>query len=156
MEKSKINSKTFLFELLEYQYGYIGWCIGNDKKDEAKEYLIFAENNLDIIENLGGNESIIWSYKSAFIGFEIGITPSKAPFIGAKSQNLSIKAMNKGSHIPIVLINYGKFLVHTPSLFGGNKDDAIKVFLNAKKYMELHSEQTNKNWLYLDLIINVV
>ena len=26
-------------ELVNYQYGYIGWCIGNERYDEANKYL---------------------------------------------------------------------------------------------------------------------
>lgn len=153
METIKINSNNYLMELIEYQYGYIVWCLGNDKESEANNYLKLIKSNLEKVEELGGeNESIILSYKSAFVGFEIRISMYKAPFIARKSSNYSEKAMNKGSQIPIVLINYGNLLLNSPSIYGGDKEKAIQIFLRAKKQFELTPELTNDNWLYLYLL----
>lgn len=152
MEQNKINSTEYLLELVEYQYGYIAWCIGNDKKNEGNIYLQSAIENLQKAEELGADQAIINSYKSAFVGFEIGISPPKAPFIGKKSVEYSEKAMETGSQMPIVLINYGNLLAHMPGFMGGDKEEAIVNFIKAKKIMENNSFQTKHNWLYLNLL----
>ncbi len=152
MEKKKIISESYLLELVEFQYGYIAWCLGNDKKNEADDYLQRAINNLNKAEEIGANKAVVLSYKSAFVGFEIAISPPKAPFIGKKSLNYSKDAMKENDFIPIVLINYGNVLFHTPGFYGGDKNEAVKMFLKAKKNMESGSYNLKKDWLYLNLL----
>jgi len=151
MEKKKIISESYLLELVEFQYGYIAWCLGNDKKSEAEDYLQIATENLNKAEEIGANKAIVLSYKSAFVGFEIAISPPKAPFIGKKSLNYSKDAIKENSNIPIVLINYGNVLFHTPGFYGGDKNEAINMFLDAKKKLESGSYNLKKDWLYLNL-----
>ena len=53
MENSKNMGSGAILELVNYQYGYIAWCMGEDNKKEARDYLELAEKNLDILENRG-------------------------------------------------------------------------------------------------------
>ncbi|MDP4273484.1 MAG: hypothetical protein Q8907_04320, partial [Bacteroidota bacterium] len=78
------NDKVFL-DLINYQYGYIAWCIGSNKTNEAKKYLKKATGNLEKLELKNYNESMLYAYKAAFVGFEIGLAKYKAPFIGMNS-----------------------------------------------------------------------
>ena len=39
MESKPDKSEIFILELVNYQYGYIGWCLENDDKVQAKKYL---------------------------------------------------------------------------------------------------------------------
>jgi hypothetical protein len=53
MDRMNLETKRdndFLLELLNYQYGYIGWCIGNKENEQAKKYLSLAEKNIEILE----------------------------------------------------------------------------------------------------------
>ena len=44
------NKNTeLLLELVNYQYGFIGWCVGTKEYSDAKKYLSQAEENLDIL-----------------------------------------------------------------------------------------------------------
>ena len=36
MQQETNQSDESLLELINYQYGYIGWCLGNDEKKQAK------------------------------------------------------------------------------------------------------------------------
>ncbi len=151
-EKEKKQTIDYLMELVNYQYGYIAYCIGVDKDDEAEKYLELAESNLKKAETLGAKKEIIYSYKSAFIGFEIGLSPYKAPIIGFNSLDYSEKALKLNSQSPIVLINYANVMYYMPSVFGGDKNMAIKKLLEAKKIMEADSTLVKSNWLYLNLL----
>ena len=46
MKNVNNNNPDYLLELVNYQYGYVAWCIGNNKNDEAKKYLDQAEKNI--------------------------------------------------------------------------------------------------------------
>ena len=74
------------WQLLEYQYGYIAWAISKKKtmKREADDYLEVAKVNLSDLVQLSGKTSLSNAYNAAFVAYEIGITPFKAPFIGLK------------------------------------------------------------------------
>ena len=74
-----------MLELVNYQYGYIGYCLGFDKKDEARNIPECAQKNLNILENNKYYLSVINAYKSAFYGFRIGLNPITAPVNGLKS-----------------------------------------------------------------------
>jgi hypothetical protein len=47
MDAIQNKSDELLLELVNYQYGYIGYCLGFDKKEEAKKYLSIALKNID-------------------------------------------------------------------------------------------------------------
>jgi hypothetical protein len=59
------NNPDYLLELVNYQYGYIAWCIGNNKNDEAKKYLDQAEKNIAILSQNSKFQSIVNSYRAA-------------------------------------------------------------------------------------------
>lgn len=151
-EKDKKQTVDYLMELINYQYGYIAYNIGVDNDDEAEKYLTLAQANLTKAESLGAKKELIYTYKSAFIGFEIGMSPYKAPIIGFNSLDYSEKALKLNPKSPIVLINYANVMYYMPSMFGGDKNVAINKMLDAKKIMEADSTQIKGNWLYLNLL----
>ena len=72
-------------ELLNYEYGYIGWCIGNKKTAEARKYIDRGQQRIEKLMQKKFKVSMLHAYKSAFYGFEIGLNKAKAPFWGRKS-----------------------------------------------------------------------
>lgn len=153
--ENKSNKENFLLDLIEYQYGYIAYLIGVDKTSEAERYLEKAYKNLDLYEDKNGNNSIVNSYKSAFIGFKIGISVYKAPFLGPKALDFGEESMKQGDNIPIVLMNYANMVFYMPKLYGGDKEKAIKYMLKAKSIMEKDQKEIRNNWLYLNLLSTI-
>ena len=66
LEEHKTKNADYLIELVNYQYGYIGYSLGANNKDEAKNYLNLAENNLEILEENNFNPALLNAYKAAF------------------------------------------------------------------------------------------
>lgn len=58
------KSDKLLLELVNYQYGYIDWCLTNNRKDEALVYLKLAEENVKFHSPsiMGGSKSEAISY----------------------------------------------------------------------------------------------
>ena len=152
MEKAKKAETAYIHQLVNYQYGYIAWCIGNDKDDEAKNYLDLAEKNLEWLEDKQFSMSTINAYKSAFYGFKIGITPVKAPFLGPKSVNCSKLAMEQDKSNPMGYIQYGNSQFYMPPVFGGSKEEALKYFNTALNLMEMDKNEIVNDWNYLSLL----
>lgn len=152
MQQESNGLPATLIELVNYQYGYIGWCIGESKTTEAKKYLDLAEKNLQSLEKQNYSPSAINAYKSAFYGFKIGISPIKAPIIGPQSVNHAKRSMELDKTNPMGFIQYGNSQYYMPAIFGGSKKEAVAYFENALKLMESDTLQIRKNWNYLSLL----
>ena len=146
------QSNAKLMEVINYQYGYIGWCIGTDKKTEAKNWMEKMNQNLDILEKRNYQPAMVQAYRGAMIGFRIGLNKYQAPFIGQKSLDYAKSAMQIDPKNPAGFILYGNILFYTPQFFGGSKDEAINHYLEALKKMETNKSLTQQNWNYLSLL----
>ena len=87
------KSNEFILELVNYQYGYIGYCLGYDKKDEARLYLELAQKNIDYLEKQKFRLATVNAYNAAFCGFRMGINPLSVPYNGFRSIDYAKKAM---------------------------------------------------------------
>ena len=152
MENSKSKDKLFLMELVNFQYGYIGYCIGVEKMDEADKYLDLAEENLEKAEKSGVDASENSAYKSAFYGYEIGMNKMKAPFIGPKSVKFSKLSMEQNPQNPMGYIQYGNSQFYMPPVFGSSKTEAVEHLKKAEKLMEKEKAKIEDNWNYLSLL----
>lgn len=152
MESEKTEQKDYLSQLVNYQYGYIGWCLGNNKTELAREYLDKAEKNLDLLSKTGMNPSVVHAYESAFYGFKIGLSRIKAPFFGPRSIKHAELAIELDEQNPLGYIQYGNSQFYMPPVFGGSKVEAIKYFEKAEKLMEQDAEDLKNDWNYLSLL----
>ncbi len=147
------KSDDFILELINYQYGYIAFCIGTQKDNEAGKYLDMAVKNIAILDKKGFKPAEISAYKSAFYGYEIGLNNLKAPFIGPKSVKFSKLAMEQDPQNPMGFIQYGNSQFYMPAIFGGSKKEAIEYFLKAEKLMEKDKTKIKNDWNYLSLLV---
>jgi len=152
MNLEKTKSNEFILELLNYQYGYIGWCLGNDKEEMGEIYLALAKKNVETLEQANYKLSEVNAYKSALYGYEIGLSVFKAPFIGPKSMACAEKAIKLDKSNPYGYIQIGNAEFYMPSAFGGSKKKALDYFKKAQKLMEADKENIKNDWNYLSLI----
>jgi tetratricopeptide (TPR) repeat protein len=154
-EMDQVHNKNdaFIIELLNYQYGYIGWCISNNKKEEAGKYLEKAWKNVNILESRKKMLSDVNAYRSALYGFKIGLNNLKAPFAGPKSVACAEKAIRLDSKNPNGYIQYANALYYMPESFGGSKSAAIDNYRVAEELMELKPEEIKDDWNYLGLLV---
>lgn len=152
MNQQKSKNSDFRIELLNYQYGYIAWCIGNKKNEIAESYIELGEINILILEKTGANASLVNSYKSAFYGYRIGLNILKAPFIGPKSVDCSILAMKQDSNNPYGYIQYANSQFYMPPIFGGSKKIALDYYKKAESLMGKNQEIIKEDWNYLSLL----
>jgi tetratricopeptide (TPR) repeat protein len=152
MNTPGIKDTGYLLELLNYQYGYIAWCIGNNKNDEAKKYLDLAEKNITFLPEDNHYQSIVNAYKSAFYGYRMGINRLLVTFLGLKSINCAKKAISLDKSNPFAYIQYANIDFYMPAVFGGSKSDALKNYLHAEELMENDRQDLIENWNYLSLL----
>ncbi|MCX6262504.1 MAG: hypothetical protein NTY95_17020 [Bacteroidia bacterium] len=147
------KSNELLLELVNYQYGYIGYCIGFDKKEEAKKHLVLAQRNVEILEKRKNKLSVINSYKGAFYGFRIGLNPVSAPVNGFKSIDCAKRALKLDPAHYFGYVQYGNMKFYMPSALGGSKKEALEYYLKAKDIVEKDPEFISGNWNYMSLLV---
>ncbi len=142
-------------DLLNFQYGYIAWCMGNKRKDEAEKYIDQADNNIEILEKSAYNLSMVYAYKSALYGYKIGLSVWKAPILGPKSKKYMQMAIKSNPANPYGYIQEGNSLYFMPAAFGGSKKEALRYYLKAKALMENQKKSTVADWNYLSLLVSI-
>lgn len=131
------------------EYGYIGYLMGIKKKDEARITLAKAHKHIDIAIAQQPDFAAYYAIKAAYYGFEIGLYPYKAPFIGPKSIQFINKALELNKKEPMAWIVLAGKNYYMPGVFGGSKKEGIK---NYEKAIQLFEENKNtiNNWQYLN------
>ncbi|KJF42682.1 tetratricopeptide repeat protein [Draconibacterium sediminis] len=152
LEQNKTENTGYLSELVNYQYGYIGYCLAEDDDKKAKHYLDLAEENLETLEEKNFNPALINAYKAAFWGFKIGIQPIKAPIYGRRSIKHADLSLEQNNELPFAHVQYGNAYFYMPAVFGGSKQVAIEHFLLAIEQMEKKPAELENDWNYLSLL----
>jgi len=157
MEENNQKTPGFLLDLINYEYGYIGWCLGTNKKDEAEKYLKLAEENLEELENQTSKfDAEIHAYRAALMGFKIGIKNLRAPFLGPKSMKNAETALEINPDNFNANIEMGNIWNNMPEVFGGSAEKALKFYKKALKILESKgSDVLTKNWMYLNLLATI-
>jgi tetratricopeptide (TPR) repeat protein len=153
MEQQKKNEPEYLSELINYQYGYVAWCLGSNRKDEAKNYLSLLKKNLQTLKTFSGKTAEYHAYTAAAYGFKIGLSTWRAPFFGPKSMEHAEKAMVKNNQSFQANMEMGNIWNHMPVVFGGSDEKALKYYSAALEIMGKKPGETRRNnWMYLNLL----
>jgi tetratricopeptide (TPR) repeat protein len=150
-----ISSKNdeFILELVNYQYGYIGYCIGFDKKSEARKYLDLAQQNVNILMKHNYRLSILNAYNAAFYGYRIGLNVLSAPVNGVKSIEYAKKAVDLDPGNWLGWVQYGNIQFYMPRSFGGSKQEGITYYYKAREILEKEKDRLREDWNYLSLLV---
>jgi tetratricopeptide (TPR) repeat protein len=99
---------------------------------------------------------MLYAYKAAFIGFKIGISPYKAPFIGPESLKFAQMSVKLDSTNALGYIQLGNISFYSPVVFGGSKTTALNHYLKALELMEKNPARIVENWNYLNLYVTLI
>jgi tetratricopeptide (TPR) repeat protein len=155
MDRTDLKTDAFLLELVNYQYGYIGYCLGYDKKSEAKYYLELAQKNIDLLEKHRYKISLVNAYNSAFCGFRISLNFLTVTTNGRKSFEYATRALEIDNNNYLAWIQKGNIEFYKPKTFGGSKQEGIKHFIKARQLMEKSPEEISNNWNYLAVLTQI-
>lgn len=155
MENQKPLTNERTLELLNYQYGYIAWCIGNDLEDKAEAWLEATDANLEFLEKNAAYLQLVHAYKAAFYGYRIGLSPYKAPFYGPKSMEHAKLSIKDNASNWFGIVQNANILFYMPSIFGGSKSDAIKQYKQALQIVEKDSALIVGDWNYINLLVTI-
>ncbi|MCU0462588.1 MAG: hypothetical protein MUF36_11360 [Bacteroidales bacterium] len=147
------KSNDFILELVNYQYGYIGYCLGYDKKNEAKKYLDLAQKNIDLLEKRNYRLSLVNAYNAAFCGFRIGLNILSVPYNGFRSIDYAETAMGQDTGNYLGYVQYGNIQFYMPKSFGGSKKEGVGYYIKAREILEKDPANLKENWNYLAVLI---
>jgi tetratricopeptide (TPR) repeat protein len=153
MDAVQNKSNSMLLELVNYQYGYIGYCIGYNKKSEAKKYLDLATANIEFLEKKKYELSTLNSYKSAFYSYRLSLNMILAPVLGIKCIESAKSAVELDKENYFAYVQQGNIKFYTPSSFGGSKKEALEYFLIAEALIRKDPDNIKENWNYLSLLV---
>lgn len=144
------------WQLLNFEYGYIPWCLTkevNDKK-QAEVYLRKAYDNLEKVAAGGKIPSMVAAYRAAFVGYEIALSPIKAPFIGSGAIKHAKEALQLDSLNYFAHLQMGNIYHYVPAFLGGSVQKAIAHYQKAEVLMQ-QAQLFNDNWLYMNLLLTL-
>jgi len=151
MIQVKKKSDEFKMSLINTQIGYIGWCIGENKLDEASIYLDSAKSYLNELQEDNYKPSYIQSHLGMTDGLSIGLNYFLAPFIGPGIIDKAKLAIKLNSKNPNGYILYANSKYYMWAMLGGSKTEALKYYHKAEKIMEQNGLNV-ESWNYLSLL----
>lgn len=155
MEKSPLarTDTTFTERLLNYQYGYVAWHLGNHNEEEAERVLIQADKNLIWLESKKFNPVLTHAYKASISGFWIGVSYWNIPSYAFKTSSSAEKAIELDSTNAFANIQMANIRFYQPVVLGGSKKEAIQYYLKAETiYEKLDLTAIKTDWVYLNLL----
>lgn len=151
MQKMSNKNNDFLLELINYQIGYTGWCVGTERYDEAEPYIDIILSNLEILRDANYKPSYVKAYQGAIDGLRIGVNSFLAIFLGPKVVSNAKEAIELDSINPNAFILLGNSKYYVWVMLGGSKDEAIEYYHKAEQIFE-DRKLTHQSWTYLSLL----
>ncbi len=141
------------FEATMAAYGLLNSTMATE--DETT----FDDNVDQVVDHLKAiiKEKPQWGEPQAVLstvyGLKMAYSPMKGIIYGSKSGSLIESAVKLQPESPLVQKLYGSYKLYTPSMFGGDAEEAVKAFtLAVQLYEDLDS---SGNWLYLDALVHL-
>lgn len=147
--------QKFQFDLLEYYYGLIGYYLDIKQNSKAESCLDKAMQLLKKLEKEHPDSAELMAIRSNFIGFQIALSPIKAPILFRSMLVNAKKAIAGGKEDPLVNILYANILFYMPDMFGGDSQKALNHYDRACLLMEQKPGYIENNWLYIQLLTTI-
>ncbi|MEM1176351.1 MAG: hypothetical protein AAGA33_06370 [Pseudomonadota bacterium] len=119
-----VNSETLLAAYLDWRLASVHYGMG--REDIADQTLERAQTTLEGLVETSPDSAEAWALLSSTLGMRIGIRPMTRGFTyGMRSDAAMDKARELEPQNPRILLIDAIALLNKPSLFGGDRDEAI-------------------------------
>ncbi|MBL3656149.1 tetratricopeptide repeat protein [Fulvivirga sediminis] len=143
----KEQSGKNLYQLAMAQYGLLNNTRVDKDEDLFDEYYDEILENIDKLIETEHEKANAYALRAAVYGLETSYSGWKGMFLGPKSSSNLSDAKEEDDSSAFVWATYGSAKLFAPSMFGGDKDEAIKSF---KKAIELYEKANlQQDWRYL-------
>ena len=152
-EYERSGSEDLLHELVLSQYGFIGYCLKEDMKNEASYHLDRAVNNLEILKASRPGSAELMALEGACMGYEMGMHKLKAMVLGPKAKEKIDGAVEKDPNTIRTLLEKANQLNFSPRIVGGNREEAIEYYKKVISLIEADTKNLRKNWIYVNTVV---
>lgn len=149
----KTPEPCLLLALTEAKYGYIGYLLGMNKKDEAKPLIESYATDIDSLAVFPQYSAETEAFRVALLGFWMELNPAKALTMGTRALKQLEKAMETDSTSPAVWIEKANAEASMPAFAGGSKEKAAASFREALRLFEADTSLSASSWRYLNTIL---
>ena len=146
------HSIEMLYDLTVAQYGYTAYSLSIDKKEMAKKIVLKAEENAKYMISKNPEWARAHALMGAIYGFKVGMEPYRVFKFAHRAFDENKLAFELDPHDPQIWMERGNIDLYKPSIFGGDKSEAIVYFTKAIELYEKDTAQLMKNWLYLNTL----
>ncbi len=150
---SKTAQPCLLFTLTEARYGYIGYLLGINKKNEAKPLIDSFSTDIERLAVLPEYKGETEAFRVALLGFRMGLNPARTVTMGPKALKQLEKAVATGRNSPAVWIEKANSESNMPAFAGGSKEKAAASLREALRLFEADTALSKYNWRYLNTIV---
>jgi len=154
MSLKKQTDHRLRLVLSSARYGYIGMLLGQKRKQEAKAEVELLERELEALQKILPTNTQVMSMRAGLVGYRIGISPLRAPFLGPEFGRLIDAASALDPDCPYVLTEQANSLFFRPSMFGGDKIEALKQWQKASGLFAKQGQACN--WYALHVRVMMV
>ncbi len=151
IEKHKPATVDEKLELISYYYGYTGYLLGIKNYDKAALYVDKGDKLIADVLKYSPKNATAYAFRGSFIGFRIGMSKFKAITLGPESNRNIERAFELEPANIQACVDNANSLYHTPRIFGGDKQQSLKLFLKAAALLE-KNKLTEQNWFYLNVL----
>lgn len=152
-EYQQRGDRGLLYSICVAQYGYIGYCISEEKEEKAKISLKKAVRNVKELRELYYDRDDILALHGAFVGFRIMLSKFSAMYLAPKSYNLISSASSSSKIYYNCSLEMGNIKYFTPSFLGGSKSEAIDYYLQSIDIIESKYDISEGFWMYINLLL---
>ena len=154
VEQTDCSTRDALADLVNYESGYIGFCLARNDKTQATTTIARTHKHLETLQTMGYDEAMLNMYRSALAAFELSMNHSKFATLGIKSVKLAHLAAQQAPKNPYVLSLNGNTYFYRPALFGGSKSKAIELYTESVRQFEAQ-KLTQNNWNYIATLLTL-
>ena len=141
-----------LYDLLEAEYGYTGYCISMNERKEARRVHNKALDHLHLLLEHKLDNPRVYCLQGAFYGFGVFLEPTKAVKNKRRSVEANRRALKLGPQEPQAWMEAANIKYFTPAIFGGSKKGAVPLYEKAVRLYESSAGRTHQNWVYLNCL----
>jgi len=143
------------YEMGLLKYGYIAWCIDQEKKEEASEMIEEVEDDIEQMLDMNPEWSSVYALWGAIYAFRIQLKPAKAIYLGPRSMKRIEKCLEIDPDDPHGWLEMANSEFYRPAVFGGDKQKAIESYKKSIAFFEADKALVEENWHYLNVLISL-
>lgn len=135
-------------EILLARYGLIGFYLGNERRQEARDELKLAFDQLERLKVQFPGEAAFYCLDACLHAYQIALSMVQAPIYYARHQAAIRKAEELNKQEPLLSFEKANMLFYKPRLLGGNKQEAILLYQDALERMG-QQRYSGCSWFYM-------